>query len=65
LTSTYRELTGIKDAEAPLHAENSDEPYLGGIRYQPNDGGRIREVNVLSGGQKNISALALLFAIQR
>lgn len=25
LTSTYRELTGIKDAEAPLHAENSEE----------------------------------------
>ena len=44
--------------------ENSDEPFLGGVNFTampPSK--RYREMEMLSGGEKTIAALALLFAI--
>lgn len=40
------------------------EPYLGGVRYTVMPPGkRYSEMEVLSGGEKTMAALALLFAI--
>ncbi|KAG6426937.1 hypothetical protein SASPL_111176 [Salvia splendens] len=51
---------------AYLNLENPDEPYLYGIKYSdmpPTK--RYRDMSQLSGGEKTVAALALLFAIHR
>ena len=68
ISETYQELT--KGASHPtggqafLTLENSDEPFSGGVNstaMPPSK--RYREMEMLSGGEKTIAALALLFAI--
>jgi len=47
-----------------LTLESTDEPYLAGIKFNaipPNK--RFRDMEQLSGGEKTVAALALLFAI--
>eukprot|EP00968_Pinguiococcus_pyrenoidosus_P005097 scaffold330_cov246-Pinguiococcus_pyrenoidosus.AAC.5 len=68
LTKTYRDLT--KSSKHPLGGnaylmlENVDEPYLGGIKYNAMPPmKRFRDMEQLSGGEKTVAALALLFAI--
>ncbi|CEH19151.1 cohesin complex subunit psm1 [Ceraceosorus bombacis] len=68
IDSTYKELTKGKASPmggvAYLSLEDSDEPYLSGVRYHimpPMK--RFRDMSDLSGGEKTIGALALLFAI--
>lgn len=52
--------------QAILSAENPDEPYLGGINYNcVAPGKRFMSMDNLSGGEKAIAALAMLFAIHR
>ena len=52
--------------QAILGAENPDEPYLGGISYNcVAPGKRFMAMDNLSGGEKVIAALALVFAIHR
>lgn len=52
--------------QATLSADNPDEPYLGGINYNcVAPGKRFMSMDNLSGGEKAIAALALLFAIHR
>ncbi|GBF96626.1 hypothetical protein Rsub_09372 [Raphidocelis subcapitata] len=49
---------------AYLTLDNEEEPYLGGVKYvamPPTK--RFREMEQLSGGEKTVAALALLFAI--
>lgn len=51
---------------AYLNLENEDEPFLHGIKYTtmpPTK--RFRDMDQLSGGEKTVAALALLFAIHR
>ena len=51
---------------AYLSLENEDEPFLYGIKYTampPTK--RFRDMEQLSGGEKTVAALALLFAIHR
>lgn len=51
---------------AYLTLENDDEPFLHGIKYTampPTK--RFRDMEQLSGGEKTVAALALLFAIHR
>ncbi|KAJ3322904.1 Structural maintenance of chromosomes protein 1 [Boothiomyces sp. JEL0866] len=64
----YKELT--KSANVPvggtayLSLEDSDEPYNDGIKYHAMPPmKRFREMELLSGGEKTIVSLALLFAI--
>lgn len=66
----YKELTmefNLKiGGTAYLSLENSDEPYLEGIRYNAMPPlKRFRDMDQLSGGEKSMAALALIFAIQR
>ena len=67
---TYKALT--KSATNPvggtayLSFENDDEPYLHGIKYSVMPPlKRFHDLDQLSGGEKTMAALALLFAIQR
>ncbi|XP_076672291.1 structural maintenance of chromosomes protein 1A-like [Andrena cerasifolii] len=60
----YKSLVNNDLGEAVLVPENPDEPYLGGINFSyivP--GKRFQPLSNLSGGEKTIAALALLFAI--
>jgi hypothetical protein len=52
--------------QAYLSLDSSDEPYLHGIKFTampPTK--RFRDMEQLSGGEKTVAALALLFAIHR
>merc|ERR1719383_922902 len=52
-------------AQNMLGPENPEEPYLEGINYNcVAPGKRYRPMDNLSGGEKTVAALALLFAIQ-
>lgn len=60
----YKELSMNPSAQAFLGAENAEEPYLEGIGYNcVAPGKRFRPMDNLSGGEKTVAALALLFAI--
>ncbi|KAL8278439.1 hypothetical protein RQP46_009129 [Phenoliferia psychrophenolica] len=68
IDKVYKELT--KGASAPtggiayLTLDDSEEPYLHGIKYHAMPPmKRFRDMNELSGGEKTMAALALLFAI--
>lgn len=51
---------------ASLTLENLEEPYLGGIRFTAMPPmKRFRDMEQLSGGEKTVAALALLFGIHR
>lgn len=65
----YKELT--KDSQlgiggtAYLYLENTEEPYSDGIKFHAMPPlKRFRDMDQLSGGEKTVAALALLFAIQ-
>ncbi len=60
----YHELSGGGTAE--LHLENEEQPFEGGliIKARPNNKKELR-LEALSGGEKSLTALALIFAIQQ
>ncbi|CAH1783210.1 unnamed protein product [Owenia fusiformis] len=60
----YKSLAKNQSAQAFLGPENPEEPYLDGINYNcVAPGKRFRPMDNLSGGEKTVAALALLFAI--
>ncbi|XP_043084772.1 structural maintenance of chromosomes protein 1B [Puntigrus tetrazona] len=60
----YKKLCRNSSAQAILSAENPNEPYLDGINYNcVAPGKRFMAMDNLSGGEKAIAALALVFAI--
>uniref|UniRef100_A0A3B4WWT7 Structural maintenance of chromosomes protein n=1 Tax=Seriola lalandi dorsalis TaxID=1841481 RepID=A0A3B4WWT7_SERLL len=60
----YKRICRNSSAQAILSADNTDEPYLGGINYNcVAPGKRYMSMDNLSGGEKAIAALALVFAI--
>uniref|UniRef100_A0A7S2SMC1 Structural maintenance of chromosomes protein n=1 Tax=Mucochytrium quahogii TaxID=96639 RepID=A0A7S2SMC1_9STRA len=68
IDKVYRELTKSSrhplGGNAYLSLDNTEEPYLGGIKYNampPTK--RFRDMDQLSGGEKTVAALALLFAV--
>ena len=50
---------------AQLYLDNHEEPYNGGVIYSPTPPGKrcMYEMDQLSGGEKTIAALSLLFSI--
>ncbi|KII63914.1 Structural maintenance of chromosomes protein 1A [Thelohanellus kitauei] len=72
INNVYKTICDNKSTQAFLTVKDSDEPYLGGIDYNcvpPNKGYRIfyyryQSIHKLSGGEKSLAALALLFALQ-
>ncbi|KAF9652766.1 hypothetical protein BDM02DRAFT_2623366 [Thelephora ganbajun] len=68
IDAVYKDLTRGKAAPmggvAYLSLEDSEEPYVAGIKYHAMPPmKRFRDMEQLSGGEKTIAALALLFAI--
>lgn len=66
----YKDLTksasGHGGGMAFLSLEDSEEPYLAGVKYNTMPPGkRFVEIDQLSGGEKTMAALALLFSIHR
>lgn len=60
----YKSLARNQSAQAFLGPENPEEPYLDGVNYNcVAPGKRFRPMDNLSGGEKTVAALALLFAI--
>jgi len=59
----YKALAQNQSAQAFLGPENPEEPYLDGINYNcVAPGKRFQPMSNLSGGEKTVAALALLFA---
>ena len=70
IDDVYKDLTKGKTAPmggvAYLSVEDTDEPYLHGVKYHAMPPmKRFRDMDQLSGGEKTMAALALLFAIHR
>ncbi|KAE9404591.1 condensin complex subunit SMC1 [Gymnopus androsaceus JB14] len=68
IDQVYKDLTKGKSAPmggvAYLSLDDSEEPYNGGIKYHAMPPmKRFRDMEQLSGGEKTVAALALLFAI--
>ncbi|KAJ3663667.1 hypothetical protein Zmor_007900 [Zophobas morio] len=64
IDNIYKALAQNQSAQAFLGAENPEEPYLDGINYNcVAPGKRFQPMSNLSGGEKTVAALALLFAI--
>ncbi|KAG8185877.1 hypothetical protein JTE90_004419 [Oedothorax gibbosus] len=60
----YKALTNNQSAQAFLGPENPEEPYLEGLNYNcVAPGKRFQPMSNLSGGEKTVAALALLFAV--
>ncbi|MFX1485729.1 MAG: chromosome segregation protein SMC [Promethearchaeota archaeon] len=52
--------------ESRLVLENEMHPFMGGIRIKANPGGKkVLYLEAMSGGEKALTSLALIFAIQR
>jgi structural maintenance of chromosome 1 len=61
----YKALCMNPGAQASLVLENVEEPYAEGVIYNcVAPGKRFRQMDNLSGGEKTVAALALLFAIR-
>ena len=68
IDSVYKDLTKGKASPmggvAYLSLEDSEEPYLHGVKYHAMPPmKRFRDMEQLSGGEKTMASLALLFAI--
>jgi len=58
--------TRLSNGSGQLHLENEEDPFDGGLtmKAQPADK-PIQRLNAMSGGEKSLTALAFIFAIQR
>ncbi|TKA32416.1 hypothetical protein B0A50_01522 [Salinomyces thailandicus] len=68
ISTVYRDLTKTSSfplgGSASLDTEEDEEPYLSGIKYHAMPPlKRFRDMEHLSGGEKTMAALALLFAV--
>ncbi|CAH2270118.1 jg7655 [Pararge aegeria aegeria] len=64
IDAIYKSLAMNQSAQAFLGPENPEEPYLDGVNYNcVAPGKRFQPMSNLSGGEKTVAALALLFAI--
>ncbi|MDG5775791.1 chromosome segregation protein SMC [Haloarculaceae archaeon H-GB2-1] len=56
----------LSNGEGHLHLENEDDPFEDGLTMKAQPGDKpIQRLNAMSGGEKSLTALAFIFAIQR
>ncbi len=68
ISKDFNRIFGIlsPDGRARLELEEPDDPFAAGIHIMANPGGKkIISMLSLSGGEKSLTALAMIFAIQR
>jgi chromosome segregation protein len=57
---------GLSDGEGHLQLENPDQPLEGGLTLVAHPRGKaVRRLAAMSGGEKSLTALSFLFALQR
>lgn len=63
----FREIfQGLSDGEGHLQLENPEAPLEGGLTLVAHPKGKaVRRLNAMSGGEKSLTALSFLFALQR
>ncbi len=56
----------LSNGSGRLHLENEDDPFDGGLTMKAQPGDKpIQRLEAMSGGEKSLTALAFIFAIQR
>ncbi|MFC3957219.1 chromosome segregation protein SMC [Halovivax cerinus] len=56
----------LSEGTGSLHLENEDDPFDGGLTMKAQPGDKpIQRLDAMSGGEKSLTALAFIFAIQR
>ncbi|MEF8882462.1 MAG: chromosome segregation protein SMC, partial [Halapricum sp.] len=56
----------LSNGTGHLYLENEDDPFEGGLTMKAQPGDKpIQRLNAMSGGEKSLTALAFIFAIQR
>ncbi|WP_267162668.1 chromosome segregation protein SMC [Halovenus salina] len=56
----------LSNGTGRLHLEDEDDPFNGGLTMKAQPGDKpIQRLNAMSGGEKSLTALAFIFAIQR
>jgi len=56
----------LSNGTGHLHLEDEDDPFEGGLTMKAQPGDKpIQRLNAMSGGEKSLTALAFIFAIQR
>jgi chromosome segregation protein len=56
----------LSDGTGELHLENPEDPFDGGLTMKAQPGDKpIQRLDAMSGGEKSLTALAFIFAIQR
>ncbi len=68
ISKDFNRVFGIlsPDGRAKVELEDPDDPFNGGVLISANPGGKkIASMLSLSGGEKSLTALAMIFAIQR
>jgi chromosome segregation protein len=68
ISNNFKEIFGYlaPSIRAELTIENPDRPLLGGISIKVRTAGmEVANIEALSGGEKSLTALALIFAIQK
>lgn len=68
ISKDFNRVFGIlsPDGRAKVELEDPDDPFNGGVHISANPGGKkIASMLSLSGGEKSLTALAMIFAIQR
>jgi len=68
ISKDFNRIFGIlsPDGRAKLELEDPDDPFNAGVHIMANPGGKkITSMLSLSGGEKSLTALAMIFAVQR
>jgi len=63
----FREIFAqLSDGSGELHLENEADPFDGGLTMKAQPGDKpVQRLDAMSGGEKSLTALAFIFAIQR
>jgi chromosome segregation protein len=56
----------LSDGTGELHLENEEDPFEGGLTMKAQPGDKpVQRLDAMSGGEKSLTALAFIFAVQR
>lgn len=56
----------LNDGEGHLVLDNTEDPFLGGMTFEVSPKGKaVQRLNMMSGGEKSLTTLSFIFAIQQ